>query len=201
MSRWWWCGGGGKKGDGGSCKKTRETGRKGEEKRENTPGDVWRFRVMRFNYKTRRVLQLARRRTHHPSCTPSTPFSIPLTPFLFTVLQLFTVWFALSSVAPPTTGVPHSLLPLFDFRTPGNTWRKIAETVQPTKVGIILCTATRLLIFMFCELRRWCAHLKLMLKFLISTYDKTLSTKEWEIVILKFREDLIIVGAFKRTVV
>ena len=43
---------------------------------------------MRFNYKTRRVLQLARRRTHRPlraHLPLPAPSTVPFTPFLFTV--------------------------------------------------------------------------------------------------------------------
>lgn len=71
--------------------KDRKTGvarREGMNGKREKARNVWRFGVMRFNYKTRRVLQLARRRTPHPSPTPaprprgtnprlSRPFSFP----------------------------------------------------------------------------------------------------------------------------
>lgn len=52
-----------------------ERQRKGVSGKREKARNVWRFGVMRFNYKTRRVLQLARRRTPHPrpSFTPPAP--------------------------------------------------------------------------------------------------------------------------------
>lgn len=112
-------GGGEKRGNrGGSSKKAKSTGAEDGERQKDRRGrrregkggrgsvngkrekarNVWRFGVMRFNYKTRRVLQLARRRTPHPR--PS--FATPALPFLSAVPRLFTVWFALSSQPPPT---------------------------------------------------------------------------------------------------
>lgn len=53
---------------GRSWEKGRKKERKTRRKRAGGGRDVWRFRVMRFNYKTRRVLQLAGR-------LPLSPFS------------------------------------------------------------------------------------------------------------------------------
>lgn len=61
---------------GRSWEKGRKKERKTRRKRAGGGRDVWRFRVMRFNYKTRRVLQLAGRRARHPlPLSPFSPFS------------------------------------------------------------------------------------------------------------------------------
>lgn len=100
---------------GRSWEKGRKKERKTRRKRAGGGRDVWRFRVMRFNYKTRRVLQLAGRRARYPLPFPPSHRSPPVIYYGST---------ALSHLLPPsiccTTGEKEEDRNLSRFLLPAN---------------------------------------------------------------------------------
>lgn len=108
--------------------KDRKTGvarREGMNGKREKARNVWRFGVMRFNYKTRRVLQLARRRTPHPSPplpppVPAAPTRASLAPFPFRRSAVIYGLIRLIFPATPNSTVL-SLVFLASARTPKTT--------------------------------------------------------------------------------
>lgn len=88
--------------------------------------NVWRFGVMRFNYKTRRVLQLARRRTPHPRPSPSRGRPARLAPFPFR--RSAVIYGLIRLIFPPT---PNSAVLSLSFLASA---RKLTPSAAPSHV-------------------------------------------------------------------